>query len=115
MACLTVYYLLDAAVSENKQSIKLTFFNPSKNQWKEIVDTDYRPYFFIPYPIPEDDLKIIQKLELKNKIIEKTDLFIRKTIKITKIEMPDFSDPIQLANKFSKSWEKEVPIVSSYM
>ncbi len=115
MGCLTIYYLLDAAVSENKQGIKLTFFNPSKNKWKEIVDTNYRPYFFIPYPIPEDDLKVIQKLGLKNNVIEKTDLFTRKTIKLTKIELPDFSDPIQLAKKFSKSWEKEVPMVLSYM
>ena len=106
---------MDAAVSENKQGIKLTFFNPSTKKWKEIVDNNYRPYFFIPHPIPEDDLKIIQKLGLKNNVIEKTDLFTRKTIKVTKIEIQDFSDPIQLAKKFSKSWEKEVPIVSSYM
>ena len=106
---------MDAAVSEKKQGIKLTFFNPSKNKWKEIVDTNYRPYFFIPHPIPEDDQKKIQKLGLKNNLIEKTDLFTRKTIKVTKIELPDFSDPLQLAKKFSKSWEKEVSIVSSYM
>ena len=37
---MTIYYLLDAAVSEKKQGIKLTFFNPSKNKWKEINLTD---------------------------------------------------------------------------
>ena len=64
VGCLTVYYLLDAAVSEKEQGIKLTFYNPSKNKWQEILDNDYRPYFFIPYPIPENDLKVIQELEL---------------------------------------------------
>ena len=115
MGCLTIYYLLDAAVSEKEQGIKLTFFSPSKNKWKEILDTGYRPYFFIQYPIPEDDLKVIQELGLGISVVEKTDLFTRKTVKLTRIDMNDFSDPLQLSRNFSKSWEKEVHVVSSYM
>ena len=112
---MTIYYLLDAAVSEKEQGIKLTFFNPSKNKWKEIVDTDYRPYFFIQYPIPEDDLKVIQELGLGIRVVEKIDLFTRQPVKLTRVELEDFSDLLQLSRKFSKSWEKEVPVVSSYM
>ena len=115
MGCLTIYYLLDAAVSEKEQGIKLTFFNPSKNKWKEILDTGYRPYFFIPYPIPEDDLNVIQELGLEKRVAEKTDLFTRQTVELTRIELEDFSNPFQLSRKFNKSWEKDVPIVSSYM
>jgi len=106
---------LDAAVSEKEQSIKLTFYNPSKNKWKQIVDNDYRPYFFIPYPIPEDDFKVIQELELGISIVEKTDLFSREPVKLTKVNLKDFSDPLQISRKFSKSWEKDIPVVSSYM
>jgi len=112
---LTIYYLLDAAVSEKEQGIKLTFYNPSKNKWKEIVDTDYRPYFFIPYPIPEDYLKVIQELGLGIEVVEKTDLFTRRPVKLTKVTLSDLSDPLEFSRKFSKSWEKEVPVVSSYM
>jgi len=106
---------LDAAVSEKKQGIKLTFYSPSKDKWKEIVDTDYQPYFFIPYPIPEDDLNVIQELELGMSAVEKKDLFTRKKVKLTKVELDDFSDPLRISRKFSKSWEKDIPIVSSYM
>ncbi len=112
---MTIFYLLDAAVSEKEQGIKLTFFNPSKNKWKEILDTDYRPYFFIPYPIPEDDLKVIQELELEISVVEKTDLFTRQTVKLTRVEMNDFYNTLEVSRKFSKSWEKDVPVVSSYM
>ena len=112
---MTIFYLLDAAVSEKEQGIKLTFFNPSKNKWKEILDTDYRPYFFIPYPIPEDDLKLIQELELEISMVEKTDLFTRQTVKLTMVEMNDFYNTLEISRKFSKSWEKDVPVVSSYM
>ena len=59
MACLTVYYLLDAAVSEKEQGIQLTFFNSSQNKYKEILDPNYRPYFFTLYPIPKNEQKII--------------------------------------------------------
>ena len=112
MGCLTIYYLLDATVSEKEQGIKLTFFTPSKNKWKEILDVDYRPYFFIPYPIPKDDLKTIQELELGIEIVKKTDLFTRQTVKLTSVELNDFSNTLELSRKFSKSWEKEVPVVS---
>jgi hypothetical protein len=106
---------LDATVSEKEQGIKMTFFNPSENKWKEVLDTEYRPYFFIPYPMTEDDLKVIHELKLRTKLVKKTDLFSRQTIKLTKVELGDLSDPLQPSKKFSKSWEKDVSIVSSYM
>ena len=112
---MTAYYLLDASVSEKERGIKLVFYNPSENKWKEVIDIDYRPYFFIPYPIPEDDYEEIQKLGLGTEGVEKTDLFSRKTVKLTKITLTDFSDPLQISRKFSKSWENEVSVVSSYM
>ena len=112
---MTIFYLLDAAVSEKEQGIKMTFFNPPENKWKEVLDTEYRPYFFIPYPITEDDAKVIQELKLRTKFVEKTDLFSRQTIELTRVELGDLSDPLQASKKFSKSWEKDVSIVSSYM
>jgi hypothetical protein len=71
---LTIYYLLEAAVSEKEQGIKMTFFNPSENKWKEVMDTEYRPYFYIPYPTSEEDLKVTQEQKLKINLVEKTDL-----------------------------------------
>jgi DNA polymerase elongation subunit (family B) len=112
---LTIYYLLDATVLEKEQVIKLTFFNPSENKWKEVLDTEYRPYFFIPYSIPEEDLKVIRELKLRINFVEKTDLFSRQNVKLTKVELVDLSDPLQTSKNFSKSWENDVSIVSSYM
>ncbi|MEJ2240785.1 MAG: DNA polymerase domain-containing protein [Candidatus Bathyarchaeota archaeon] len=112
---MTIYYLLDAEVSEMDQGIKLTFFDPSENKWKELLDTDYLPYFLIPYPIPKDDLKVIDSLNLEPIIVEKIDLFTRKTKKFVRINLKNFSDPNKISRKFSKSWEKDIPIVLSYI
>jgi len=113
--CLTAYYLLDAKVSQEKQGIKLIFYNPSKNKWKEIVDTDYRPYFFIPYPMSKTDRERIEDLELDVTVVKKIDLFTRKIVKLAKLELNDFSDSFSVSTDFSKTWEEDVPIVSSYM
>ena len=115
MGCLTIYYLLNAVVSEEEHGIKLTFYNPLANKWKDLVDTDYRPYFFVPYPIPEEDLKVIRKLRLNVTIAEKANLFTRRKVKLTKVELENLSDPLQLSRKFSKSWENDIPFISSYM
>ncbi len=109
------YYLLDAIVSEKEQGIKLTFFNSSENKWKEILDTDYRPYFFIPYPISDDDLKVAETMNLDPLIVEKVDLFTRQIKKFVRINLKNFSDTIQISKKFSKSWEKDIPVILSYM
>ena len=77
----------DAAVSEKESGIKMTFFNPSENKWKEVIDTEYRPYFYIPYPTPEEDLKVTQEQKLKINLVEKTDLFTRQSVKLTKVEL----------------------------
>jgi DNA polymerase elongation subunit (family B) len=107
--------LLDASVSEKEKCIKLTFFNPSKNEYTEKLDYDYRPYFYIPHPPPEHDLEIIKESGITTKLEEKTDLFTGQNITVTRIELEDFSEPIKSARKFIKSWENDVPVVSSYM
>ena len=112
---MTIYYLLDTTVLEKEQSIQLTFFDPITNNFKEILDTDYRPYFFTLYPIPQNDQKIIQEHKLTTKVVEKKDLFTGQTLKLTRIELKDFSDRHQLSRQLSKSWETDVGVVSSYM
>lgn len=41
-----VHYLIDAeAIPEG---VRLTFFHPPTQEWREVLDKDYRPYFFVP-------------------------------------------------------------------
>ena len=112
---MTINYLIDASILEKENAIKLSFFNPSKNLWEEIVDYNYRPYFFIPYPIPKDDLEVMKDLKFDMQVLEKVDLFSGEPVKLAKIELRDFSGFLQISRKFSQTWESEVSIVSSYM
>ena len=112
---MSIYYLIDATVLREEQRIQLTFFDPSNNKWKEIVDSNYRPYFFIPYPIPKDDFEVMKDLKFDMQVLEKVDLFSGEPVKLAKIELSDFSGFLQISRKFSQTWESEVSIISSYM
>lgn len=81
----------------------------------EVIDESYRPYFFIPHPLSLRDKETLEKLESKNKIEEKRDLFTNKTMKITRVELKNSSNPSRISELFEKSWEGEVPYVLSYV
>lgn len=95
--------------------MKLILYNPSNNTWKEIVDSSYKPYFFVPHPLSKKDREVTNELEIKTTVEEKMDLFTDQAVKVTRLELDDYSDPLLISKKFSKSWENEVPIVSGYV
>lgn len=95
--------------------MKLTLYSPSTDTWEEILDSSYKPYFFIPHPLNKKDRETVKKLDFQTKTEQKTDLFTSQLIKVTRIELEDYSDPLKISRKFSKSWENEIPIVSSYV
>ena len=63
LIAVTVQYLLDAeAVSDG---LKLLFFNPQTGDLTEVLDKNYRPYFYVPYPPSKEDEGIIEELAVK--------------------------------------------------
>ena len=75
--------------------LDLIAFENTENQWQansetlfiEILDNDYRPYFFTQHPIPDNELKTIPDLQIGIKVVEKTELFSGQRIKLSKIEI----------------------------
>jgi DNA polymerase elongation subunit (family B) len=109
---LTVLYLMD--IKAAKEGMKLSLFNPSTNAWEEVLDEDYRPYFFIPHPPTQKDREILDELWTKTRLGEKKDLFTGRTVKVTRVEIEGSSDPRRVSESFEKSWEGEVPSVLGY-
>jgi DNA polymerase elongation subunit (family B) len=110
---MALHYLINAETFQ--EGMKLIFFNPSTRELKEIVDTDYRPYFFIPHPMSPKDRKIIDALNVETRIEEKKELFTNQIIKVTRIEIDNLSDLKKVSERFEKSWEEKVPFVLSYI
>ena len=110
---MTVYYLLDADVVPD--GLKLLFFNQQTSNLEEMLDKDYRPYFFVPHPLSKADENIVDELGLSTKAVEKKELFSDQLVKVTKVELRGYSDPKETSEKFENAWEGEVPYVLGYM
>ena len=110
---MTVYYLLDAEVVPD--GLKLLFFNQQTSNLEEMLDEDYRPYFFVPHPLSKADENIVDELGLNTEAVEKKELFSDQLVKVTKVELRGYSDPKETSEKFENAWEGEVPYVLGYM
>ena len=106
------HYLINA--EPIRGGVKLIFFNSSTDTLEEVETQDYRPYFFIPYPMSNRDQETIEELNVKIKVEEKKELFTNQTIKVTRVELEASSNSNQVSEKFEKSWEGEVPQILSY-
>jgi hypothetical protein len=98
------------------EGVKLTFFSPSTDAWEEVLDRDYRPYFFVPHPLTQKDREILDGLRDKTRVEEKRDLFTSRTVKVTRVEIEgSSSDPRRVSESFERCWEGEVPLVLGYV
>jgi DNA polymerase elongation subunit (family B) len=97
------------------EGVKLIFFSPSTGAWEDVVDSDFRPYFFVPHPLTEKDLEILGGLRATTRVEEKRDLFTDQTVKVTRVELEVSSDPRRVSEGFERSWEGEVPVVLGYV
>ena len=88
--------------------MKLTLFNSSTDAWEEVLDKDYRPYFFVPHPLSQRDRETVEELGAKTEAEEKWDLFSGQTVIVTRVEI-ESSDPRWASERFEKAWEGEVP------
>ncbi len=110
---LAVHYLI--SVEAVLEGVKLTLFNPSTGSWKEVLDKDYRPYFFVPHPLSQRDQETVRGLGAKTRMKEKRDLFTGQTVMITRVEIEGSSDPRWASERFEKAWEGEVPYILGYV
>lgn len=113
MISLAVHYLIDAKAA--KEGVRLNLFSPSTGASKEVLDKEYRPYFFVPHPLTRKDQETIEGLGAKTRVEEKRELLTGQPIRVTKVEMEVFFDPRKASRRFEKSWESEVPLILGYI
>ncbi len=107
------HYLIDAEAAV--EGVRLTLFDTSANALKQVLDKNYRSYFFVPHPLSESDESIIEGLGAQTRVETKTDLFTEQAVKLTRVEIRDPLGLRRASDKFEKSWEAEVPYVLSYI
>jgi hypothetical protein len=67
------------------EGIKLLLWNQTTQRQEVNIDSQYRPYFYIPHPIPRPDRVLLQELEVEVSPVTKRDFFTGNPITVTKV------------------------------
>ncbi|MCK4482421.1 hypothetical protein KAU55_04285, partial [Candidatus Bathyarchaeota archaeon] len=107
------YYLIDAK-SEGRVVI-LRFHHAQTDQTLEIRDSDYRPYFLLPYPLSDADETRVRRLYGEVEVVKKRDLFTDKMRKMNKVNVYTLEAFRSASKTFKTAWEAEIEYIQSYM
>ena len=106
-------YLLDGFADKNV--ITLLFYDTDSGRFHEVRDEDYKPYFFVKYPISSREEETIQRFKGVTSLVEKKDLFSGEKIRLTRVELEDPSLLTVASRKFKERWEVHIPYLLSYV
>jgi len=110
---LSFYYLLDARAQG--RIIVLRFLDAQTGELREIRDSDYKPYFYLPNPHSQIDLQGIRSLYGETQTVKKRGLFTDEVQDYTKVTVLN-SEALQKAGKtFNPIWENEIDYAQSYV
>ena len=95
--------------------VVLRFYHAKTEEIVEIRDSNYKPYFFLPYPLSQTDEKGVRSLYGEVEVASKRDIFTGKFKKLTKVTVHTL-DAFRRASKISKTaWETEIEYTQSYV
>jgi len=106
-------YLVDAEA--DSEGVRLYLYDAENNRVTELRDESYKPYFFIPYPLSQEDERIIKEINAETTVVEKIDLFTGVSRKVTKVLLDNPADLERMSGLFKESWEGSVPPSLSYI
>ncbi len=106
-------YLLDAKTEG--RIVILRFYRAQTEETVEIRGSDYKPYFFLPYPLSQTDEEGVRSLYGEVEVASKRDIFTGKFKKLTKVTVHTL-DASRRASKTSETaWETEIEYTQSYV
>jgi DNA polymerase elongation subunit (family B) len=110
---LDVYYLLNA--NTEGRIVRLRFYHAETGEMHEVVDADYKPYFFLPHSLSQADEEGIRSLYGETTTVKKRDLFTDELKELTKVTVYTL-DAFKKAQKiFPTAWETEIDYAQSYV
>jgi DNA polymerase elongation subunit (family B) len=110
---LDFYYLLDAK-TEGRMAI-LRFYHAQADETLKIRDLDYKPYFFLTYPLSKSDEEGIRNLSGEVEVVKKRDLFTDEMKELTKVTVYTLDAFRRAIRTFEKVWETEIEYTQSYV
>jgi len=95
--------------------VTLRFCDASGKEVKEVKDSEYEPYFLIPYPLNEKDTYTIDRIVGKVSQIQKRDLFTDETKTLAKVSIKNPENIEKFSKMFENVWESEIDFSRGYV
>jgi len=97
------------------EGIKLLLWNQTAQRQEVNIDPHFRPYFYLPHPIPRPDNTLLHELEVKLSTVTKRDFFTGDPVTVTKVEYAFSDSSMKPFSPFTHVWEREVSLGLSYV
>ena len=97
------------------EGVKLLLWNQTTQRQEVNIDPQFRPYFYLPHPIPRPDNKLLHKLEVELSTVTKRDFFTGDPTTVTKVEYAFLDSSLKPFPPFTRVWEREVSPGLSYV
>lgn len=107
------WYLIDAKTANG--TVTLRFCDASGKEVKEVKDSQYEPYFLIPYPLSEKEAYTIDRIVGKVSKIQKSDLFTGEVKTLTKVLVKNPENIEKFSKMFENTWESEIDFARGYI
>jgi DNA polymerase elongation subunit (family B) len=110
---LDFYCLLDAKTEG--RTVKLRFFHEQTGSVTEITDSDYKPYFYLPFPLSKADEEGVRSLYGETQTVTKRDLFTDEMKEYTKVTVYTLDAAKRASKTFNTAWENEIDHAQGYV
>lgn len=95
--------------------VALGFFNAQTSEIHEIRDADYKPYFYLPYPLSQADEEGVRSLYGETQAVKKRDLLTDEVKEYTKVSVLTLDAFNKAPKVFTNVWESELEYAQSYV
>ena len=106
-------YLLDAKTEG--RIVVLRFYVAGTGELREVRDSGYKPYFYVPYPCSGSDEEGIRSLYGEKQVVKKSNLFTGEVQDFTRVAVFTLDAFRKAGKTFSRVWESEVEYTQSYV
>jgi len=110
---LDTWYLVDAKTIGS--AVALRFCDASGERITEVKESEYEPYFLIPYPLGERDKYTVDRIVGKISTVQKNDVFSNKTKTLTKVTIKNPENVERFSKLFGDVWENEIEFSRGYI
>jgi DNA polymerase elongation subunit (family B) len=106
-------YLVDGFTKGNL--VNLLFYDAENQEFREVQDETYRPYFFVKHPVSRREEEAIRRLNGETSTVEKRNLFSGEKMRLVKVEL-EAPSLLRIASRLLRErWEVYIPYLLSYV